>query len=336
MTGEKPRQTVLLLSALVIAAASLHGGPSPQPRLADVAGRTARQQTSANIPGGEEAWIAATVAAGIRGIVTAATGETNEPPMRVALAPHIWAPASYGPAVALQIANPAASEPVDHQVRTPLATLSVSTLLQENVRMSGILARDMRSPAAHESAALLVGAFALREPSGLFGDVRPALSRMTAHLAVAYAVRRKAAETLDGALARIVLSVLVGHQRTGLDALDALSPRLVTDADRAWDRALRLRITGDWRAGKGLEQAPLIERLEQARALQARVGERATLVALEPWPAKTLPTGHASPCRTAPACPRAPSIRRTSSSVSSRNPPASGRRCMTDVSRQST
>lgn len=276
MIRPQPGRTALLLAAFLISASSLQGGSGQLPSLADVAKRNARPLAPpANIPAGEEAWIVSSVVAAIRGIVSATTGDTAERPMRVAFAPHVWAAASYGPAVAALITSPPVAEPVDYQVRTPLVALTVDALLQENVRMSAILAREMRSAAAHESAAFLVGAFALRESPGMFGDVRTALSRMAAHLAVAYAVRGTAAESLDGALARIIVSVLVGHQRTALDALDELSPRLVTDTDKAWDRALRLRITENWRAQDGIERATLIERLEQVRALRARVGFRA-------------------------------------------------------------
>ncbi|MCC7180854.1 MAG: hypothetical protein IT177_20915 [Acidobacteria bacterium] len=260
------------------------GALAAQPGLADLARRTSqqRQAGTARGPVGEEAWIVSTVAAAIGGIVNAGTVGAPERPMRIAVENHLWAPETYAPGVAALLAGASAAEPVDHDVRSPLTDLAVDTLLEQNVRVSALLARAMRSAAAHESAAFLVGAFALRESTDLFGDARPALSRMAAHLAVAQALRGQGQETLDGSLARVILSVLVGHQRAALAALDTLAPRLVTAADRAWDRALRLRITGNWRAPLNVETATLVERLEQARALRSRVGSQALLDSLEP------------------------------------------------------
>lgn len=282
------RYAAVLLAAVVVSAMTPHvggrGALAAQPGLADLARRTSqqRQAGTARGPVGEEAWIVSTVAAAIGGIVNAGTVGAPERPMRIAVENHLWAPETYAPGVAALLAGASAAEPVDHDVRSPLTDLAVDTLLEQNVRVSALLARAMRSAAAHESAAFLVGAFALRESTDLFGDARPALSRMAAHLAVAQALRGQGQETLDGSLARVILSVLVGHQRAALAALDTLAPRLVTAADRAWDRALRLRITGNWRAPLNVETATLVERLEQARALRSRVGSQALLDSLEP------------------------------------------------------
>jgi hypothetical protein len=143
--------------------------------------------------------------------------------------------------------------------------------------VSRALERDLRSPAAHEAAALLVGALALRESAGWLHDVRPSLSRMAAHLAVARALRRPASDgTLDGALARIILTALVGRQRDAKDMVDRVEPKATSDADRAWVRALRLRITGDWRP-RPPAGSPLLVQLEYARALRERVGMDAFL-----------------------------------------------------------
>jgi hypothetical protein len=265
-----------LLAAVVASATTPHGGGrealAAQPSLADLARRTSQQRQAATATGpvGEEAWIVSTVAAAIGGIVNAGTAGAPERPMRIAVENHVWAPETYAQGVAALLAGTSGADLVDHDVRAPLTVLTVDSLLEQNVRVSALLARGMRSAAAHESAAFLVGAFALRESTDLFGDARPALSRMAAHLAVAQALRGQGQETLDGALARVILSVLVGHQRAALTTLDTLSPRLVTAADRAWDRALRLRITGNWRAPLNVEMH-FVERLSRR---ETRVGLR--------------------------------------------------------------
>jgi hypothetical protein len=209
----------------------------------------------------------------------------QEQPVRLIVEGHLWSPRTYAPlARSVVAAGPVAPVPVDRvpdqNVRAALVDPRVEVLLDVNERISAVLTRDMRSAPAHESAALLVGAHALRESWSLLGDVRPALSRMAAHLAVAEALRGQAAETLDGTLALAVLTVLSGSQRDALIIVEEFDRRATKAQDKAWTRALRLRITGDWRTPmKG--DATLLERLEHARALRTRVGSDALLSFLD-------------------------------------------------------
>jgi len=164
---------------------------------------------------------------------------------------------------------------MDYDVRTPLARPSSEVLLAENTRVTALLTAQPASASAHESAALLAAVFAWREFDDVFSDPRPAMARVTAHLAAADALRRNAAVTLDGALARIALDTLVGHQRQALSGLGALAMRLTSPAERAWDRAIRLRNTGNWREAGETDDGFLIERLELARALRQRINHQA-------------------------------------------------------------
>ena len=206
-------------------------------------------------------------------------------PVRLTIDGHLWSPRTYAPlAQSLFTAGAASPVPVDrladHNVRAALVDLRVEVLLDVNERISSVLKSDMRSAAAHESAALLIGALALRESWTVFGDVRTALSRMAAHLAVADALRGPGPENVDGILARAVLTLLTGAQRDALAIVEGLDRRVTTAQDKAWTRALRLRITGDWRTPmKG--DATLLERLEQGRALRTRVGSDALLSFLD-------------------------------------------------------
>lgn len=228
----------------------------------------------------EESWIAQSVVADIVRLAgskprpaTAAAGNTEA---------HVWMPARYGgfAATVLGTRNRRAGG-TDYDVRTPLTTPTAATLLAESNRLSAILAADRRSAEAHESAALLAGTLALLETPDVFEDARPALARMTAHLAAAEALRGGLPVTLDGAFAQVVLTTLIGHQRDAVRRLDTLALPLMTEADRAWDRALRLRNTGDWTREDDASRAPLLERLERARAIRARVGNQAMEAALE-------------------------------------------------------
>ena len=210
---------------------------------------------------------------------------TNRPPGASASdegGAHAWDPARHLPfATAVLRGTRRSRTTTDHDVRTPLATPTLDVLLEQNTRVTALLAAEPGSASAHESAALLVAAFAWREGVDVFSDPRPAMARLTAHLAAADALRGNAPVTLDGALARIVLDHLVGHQRLALDGLGRLALRLTTPAERAWDRAIRLRVTGNWREAEDAAAGLLIERLELARALRGRVGSQAMEAALD-------------------------------------------------------
>ena len=131
--------------------------------------------------------------------------------------------------------------------------------------VSAALKRDMRNPRAHEAAALMLGAFGLRESAGGLSDTRWALNRMTAHLAVAQALRdRQSASSVDGQLANATLLALTNRQRTAIAALDAMT--LTTTAAQAWQRALRMRVTQDWRPLAMPFAATRLEKLAYFRA----------------------------------------------------------------------
>jgi tetratricopeptide (TPR) repeat protein len=115
----------------------------------------------------------------------------------------------------------------------------------ENQRISALLTKEFSSPDLHEQAALLLGAFGLREYSAYFYDIRSLLCRMTSHLTFANLLRGGSKVSADGQLADAVLFLLMNNQRTALEklsALDKTSPPMAT-----WDRALRARITCDYR-----------------------------------------------------------------------------------------
>jgi hypothetical protein len=205
-------------------------------------------------------------------LVTASTGA----PIQVTAVDHLWSPETFRP-VAERFAQgqvltlTPVSSSLDSDARNVLTDLTVETLLDENDRLSELLEKDMRSPAAHEAAALLIGAFALRESAGWFHDVRPSLSRLTAHLSTARAHRGVSEEGKDGMLARAILTALVGRQRDALGLVEKFRLNASTDADRRWIRALRLRITGDWRGMAPTASDSVLERLEHARALRTRL-----------------------------------------------------------------
>jgi tetratricopeptide (TPR) repeat protein len=196
----------------------------------------------------------------------------------VVLDEHLWSPKSYSGVAQLLLGrsglNAATSAATEQgSLLGALTDLRARNLERENQRISGMLAANMRDPLAHEQAAFLLGAFGLRDSAGYFSDSRRTLSRMTAHLAMAQALREAAPSSPEGTYAEILLLTLVGRQR---DVLDRLAARkvaaLVLPAETAWVNALRMRNTHDYRVLAEPSKASLLERLEYFRALSTSLG----------------------------------------------------------------
>ena len=165
-------------------------------------------------------------------------------------------------------------------VHLALLDLTPLTLTRLAAELSSELSVHMRNAALHEAAALTIGAFAMRESSGRFNDVRWALNRMTAHLAVAH-VLSTGRPGIDGRLAEAVRLTLSGQQALALDLLNRLDGSADAQPARAWTSALRLRITQDWRQLGDPTAASRLQRLEYFRARRASVAETSPLFELE-------------------------------------------------------
>ena len=74
---------------------------------------------------------------------------------------------------------------VDAKFLEKLTQAVPETIEEQNQELSTALETDFKNPELHEKAAMLLGAFLLRERSGYFWEIRSPLSRMTAHLAMA-------------------------------------------------------------------------------------------------------------------------------------------------------
>lgn len=147
-----------------------------------------------------------------------------------------------------------------------LTALDVTALIAASKTISGMLAANMRNPRAHESAALVIGAFAMRDAADKFTDVRWAMNRMTAHLAAARALRTDDSRSPDGAIAQTVLLVLANHQARAIVELGTLGTGTPPEPMNAWNRALQMRLTQDWRLLPDPAAATRLEKLEYFRA----------------------------------------------------------------------
>jgi hypothetical protein len=250
----------------------------------------------------EQEWIVSDIASAIQQMVAAAAGPPSAPSaVSVASAPaspaalarfvvtlpdgkrvtipvtdHLWAPEAFAPLASSLAGGPACSgEPAAPAIAAMLDPRA-DAMVRESDRISTRLRTDIRCADAHHEAALLLGAFALREAAGGFSDPRRAISRMTAHLAVAHAVH-PAGSSAVRQLADAVLLTLVGRQRSALDALAALETAKPSGPVLSWIRALRVRNTSDWRSVQEPQRATLLEQLSLLRARQASVGDTAAL-----------------------------------------------------------
>jgi hypothetical protein len=167
------------------------------------------------------------------------------------------------------------------EVYPALIAMDVRTLTESSKTVSQLLAANMRNAHAHESAALVLGAFALREAADWFTDPRWSLNRMTAHLAVARALRQGDQRSPDGALANVILLALANHQARALTELGELGTAPPAEPLNAWIRALQMRITQDWRAFPQPQTTSRLEKLEYFRARRATVQRERAMPVLE-------------------------------------------------------
>jgi len=201
---------------------------------------------------------------------------------------HVFSPRAYEPTAREALGGPAAANPPaadesreDARLLSALLDLRADTLAREDLTLSRRLEAEPRDAGAHERAALLLGAFALRDAAGSSTDTRPALTRLTAHLAFALALRGDTKPGLAARFAETVLVTLVGRERDALSRLAACEGAAVSTAEGAWVRALRLRNTGDWRIARDEKRLTLLERLEEFRALVEGQDDTAALAWLD-------------------------------------------------------
>ncbi len=172
----------------------------------------------------------------------------------------IWSPALYEDfAKTLAGGAPVVTnkhDPNDLAVLLALTDLQPATIESENERSSRLLQTNFTDPTLHEMAAVILGAFALRESSGNFYDVRLPLCRMTAHLALARALSAGADGGVNGRAAGVILFTLMNNQKTALEKLKALAgePKL-----QPWVNALRVRNTYDYRELERLDDPSPVE-----------------------------------------------------------------------------
>ncbi|MGA2241677.1 MAG: tetratricopeptide repeat protein [Verrucomicrobiota bacterium] len=174
----------------------------------------------------------------------------------------IWSPAVYqavaeelARAVGLKAGNGTRSD--DTTLLSRLTDGTPETIEQENQKWSAALEKDFGNPELHEKAAVLLGAFMLREHSGNFYEVRSPLSRLTAHLTMVRFLGGTNAYGINGRMAEAISLTLMGDQALALALLNGMDTNDVAVAEMV--RALRTRNTGDYRT---LDQMNGLSRIE--------------------------------------------------------------------------
>ena len=183
----------------------------------------------------------------------------------------IWSPEIYGgmvgrlfAAVGLTASDLVPPSAQDDQFLANLTTMTARWIAEQNVSVSAGLTRQFRDAALHENAALLLGAFTLRENSGDFFDIRSPLCRLTAHLALARKLAGPSAPGLNGQVAKALLYTLMNNQKAALEKLALLETASPTA--RPWVRALRARNTDDYRVLASTIGPTHLEQIELFRA----------------------------------------------------------------------
>jgi hypothetical protein len=176
---------------------------------------------------------------------------------------------------AAQLESGAAAVAAPRDQHPALLQATAANLFAASEDVSKELKRNVRNPRGHEAAAMVLAAFGMQEAADDLSDHRWVMNRMTAHLAVAAALRTpNEAMSLDGQIATAALATLANRQAAALDLIARLGDPQRASTSAAWQRALMLRITQDWRLLKAPIAATRLEKLEYFRARRATLRGR--------------------------------------------------------------
>jgi tetratricopeptide (TPR) repeat protein len=196
----------------------------------------------------------------------------------------IWSPDVYGDlaaalAQAVRLKEGSAENAGDTALLSKLLDGTPETIERENQSLSESLEKNFSNPELHEQAALLLGAFLLRDHSGNFFEIRSPLSRLTAHLVMARWLNNADSYGVNGRLAEATLLTLVNDQALALEKLASVDTNHPAVAGLA--RALRARNTGDYRPLAGMTARSQVESAAWFAALANFVSASSAWVKLD-------------------------------------------------------
>jgi hypothetical protein len=213
-------------------------------------------------------------AMGYRVDVTVGSGQPVEATLlirRNLLSPDTYQPLTDALAARFGGLKPAAGVEIAGLLQS-LTALRADTIEAANLNVSTELTRNFSSATGHEQAALLLGAFSLREHSGKFYQILSELCRMSAHLTFARALRAGAEPTVDGKVAEAAMLALLNNRADSQTLLLGLPDNEPGVSE--WRRALGIRNTGDYRSYEAPGTPSLFERFERFRAILEERGEK--------------------------------------------------------------
>jgi hypothetical protein len=176
----------------------------------------------------------------------------------------IWSKAAYADVTALiakslELKSPSSTVSGDASMLERLADGRAETIARENLELSKNLQSDFTNPAFHEQAAVLLGAFSLRENSGPFYDIRLPLCRLTAHLALARFLAGDHPPGASGLVAESMLLTLINNEVGAIEQLKTLDTSEKSMA--TWTRTLRAYANRDFRPLDASTNVPGIEQI---------------------------------------------------------------------------
>lgn len=187
----------------------------------------------------------------------------------------IWSPDVYRPVAdelgrSIGLTAGASDKAASTAMLWKLLDSKPETIEEQNEEVSEALESDFSNPGLHEQAALLLGAFALREHSGYFFEIRSPLSRITAHLAMARFLRGTDAFSVNGQMAEALMLTLVGNRAPALERLRSMDTNDVGVVGMV--NALRARNSGDYRPLTEVTNCSPMEKIEWFSAMADYAG----------------------------------------------------------------
>jgi len=204
--------------------------------------------------------------------VTVQFGDSTVIQTKLTISGPIWSEAVYADltstlAKALKLASPSTVPDEGVTMLEHLTDGLSETMVREDLLLSTNLENDFTNPGLHEQAAALLGAFALRENSGVFYDIRLALCRMTAHLALARFLSGEHSSGIVGQVADCMLLTGMNNEAAAIEQLDHLDTAQKPVA--IWARTLRARNTLDFRPLDAATNVPGVEQVAWFEAYSA-------------------------------------------------------------------
>lgn len=266
----------------------------------------------------EEHWMVASTVKDLQGMAKLGgngIGEDSTVPSKVAheyqvgkvalkMAPSCWDLAGYRNLLESWRPSPQVSGDPAPDLLHDLLAPTAASLQKANLVVSERIKATPSAALVHEEAAFLLGVFGFRQNARQFGDLRPLLSRMTAHLAVAEHLRGEKEPSEIGRWALVLYDLHAGRPLQAREKIQTIAAE--GDAGR-WKRVVELLITGDWRRTQDLAEPSLAEVIAHARALEVHrgntemmefVGHRKDLQATPEWsrmlsgPQRSVDDGH--------------------------------------------